>query len=827
MAIEIRIGASFNDKDIKRAQRELANLAKVSERMSQSVAQRMEATGKSFEKFGKDLSKSVTAPLVGVAALSVKAFMDQEDAVARMEATLKATGGVAGVTSDHIKGLANNLQQTTTFADEATVGAGALLLTFKGISNQMGEGNDVFDRTIKASQDLSALMGTDLNSAVMTLGKALQDPATGLQRLTRIGIQFSDQQKEQIKTLAASGDALGAQKLMLAEVESQFGGTAEAMANTASGKIKQALNQLSEAGETFGAALAPAVEKVAGFISTLGGALASMPGPLATVIAGIGGLAAAFGPMVWVTGTMMTNLSKIMSVDWTGLFGRGVEAVKGFVSALSGGMSQAVALVRGMSTTSLVAFGAFGAAVVGAGIALKMLADKQARDARESMITLNSSVETLSASLQLLQSRGLLAGPLKDLPEVLRRIKEEADMKQAAASTNDAFGAFAKMANTISEFFSNVPEQANAARESLAEWDGALTAASTQSMPDAVAQFQALADAAEKLGYDLPLDRFPQLKAAIEVAAEEANLSVEDFMAMAGAGKEVGDKITEATQALKDWESAVKAQFDPLWGFQDSVQTLIDLKTEEAKKQKEVNDAVANFGPDSAEARTAMRELTQIQEDQIIAAGTQQARWIDLINGVKSGEVPLAKAIADIDELARQGLISADVAATQRQRFVELAEFLLAAEFPDVTIPVNSNAAEVLATLQELETFLRNEQTKIEQMGLTDWALGLGNSQNPFNPNSADGGPVAAGRIGWVGERGPELFVPNVDGTIIPHYQSRRIVDEMGRGGVATATPTTYNITINGLVGRDKQEILAFLARELPRAAATQARSYG
>jgi L-lysine 2,3-aminomutase len=37
-------------------------------------------------------------------------------------------------------------------------------------------------------------------------------------------VTFTDQQKEQIKTLVKSGHTLGAQKIILKEVESQVGG---------------------------------------------------------------------------------------------------------------------------------------------------------------------------------------------------------------------------------------------------------------------------------------------------------------------------------------------------------------------------------------------------------------------------------------------------------------------------------------------------------------------------------------------------------------------------------------------------------------------------
>lgn len=45
-----------------------------------------------------------------------------------------------------------------------------------------------------------------------------------------------------------------------------------------------------------------------------------------------------------------------------------------------------------------------------------------------------------------------------------------------------------------------------------------------------------------------------------------------------------------------------------------------------------------------------------------------------------------------------------------------------------------------------------------------------GIAEHVFNPNRADGGPVDGGKIGLVGERGPELFVPRTAGTIIPNH---------------------------------------------------------
>ena len=74
--------------------------------------------------------------------------------------------------------------------------------------------------------------------------------------MQRIGVTFTEQQKEQIRTMQKSGDILGAQKIILRELESQVGGTAEASAD-ATAKIGNAFKELQE---SVGNAILPIVE---------------------------------------------------------------------------------------------------------------------------------------------------------------------------------------------------------------------------------------------------------------------------------------------------------------------------------------------------------------------------------------------------------------------------------------------------------------------------------------------------------------------------------------------------------------------------------------
>lgn len=75
-----------------------------------------------------------------------------------------------------------------------------------------------------------------------------------------------------------------------------------------------------------------------------------------------------------------------------------------------------------------------------------------------------------------------------------------------------------------------------------------------------------------------------------------------------------------------------------------------------------------------------------------------------------------------------------------------------------------------------------------------------------WNPARAGGGPVEAGKMGLVGERGPELFVPKVPGTIIPNNQ---LASMMG-GGQTINYNGPY---IESMSAIDTQSATQFLTR--------------
>ncbi|GAB2899731.1 phage tail length tape measure family protein [Microbulbifer echini] len=204
-----------------------------------------------IKKSSKTAARAIGAAFAAIGgAIGSKAIIDatirQENALRQLEARLKSTEGAAGLSSEELQNLAGSMQQLTTFGDEAVIEMEALLLTFTNIQGE------VFKRATPAILDMSVAMGTDLRSSAVQLGKALNDPIKGISALSRTGIQFTDAQKSTIEALVESGRTAEAQGLILEELEKQFGGAAEAAADTFGGALKQAQNAFGDLLESEG-----------------------------------------------------------------------------------------------------------------------------------------------------------------------------------------------------------------------------------------------------------------------------------------------------------------------------------------------------------------------------------------------------------------------------------------------------------------------------------------------------------------------------------------------------------------------------------------------
>lgn len=275
---------------------------------------------------------------------SIKEATEFQNVFAQTESVVASTGMAAGLTAEEMAGLASDLSAASgmsLFSDDAILSATNVLATFKEIKGVK------FEEATSAILDMSQAMGMDLQAATIQVGKALNDPIAGIGALSRVGVQFTDDQKEMIKGMVEAGDIAGAQALILGELNSQFGGSAAAAVNTYAGQMKVLEEQFNDVKQGVGEALLPilselgrfAVREVVPAVQTMADALIAWVDSVDWV-----GLMSLFE-------TVFAGISDaITSVDWNGVFGAIGDAI-GYVmetsSKLQSGFNGVMAAIMG------------------------------------------------------------------------------------------------------------------------------------------------------------------------------------------------------------------------------------------------------------------------------------------------------------------------------------------------------------------------------------------------------------------------------------------------------------------------------------------------
>lgn len=212
----------------------------------QGIQSSLDKATQSLLGFGKGLVAGA-AGAVGIAGVTavvtrmVTEVREAEDAQVKLAAVLKATGFTAGLTAKQLDQFANELENSTLQSAEAIKDASSILATFKSVAG------DVFTDAIRRAADLSAVFGQDLSASATQLGKALESPVEGLSALRRVGVSFTDAQKEVIAKLVETGQQAEAQRVILKTLADQVGGAAEAQRKeTLTGAFTGAYNAIGD-----------------------------------------------------------------------------------------------------------------------------------------------------------------------------------------------------------------------------------------------------------------------------------------------------------------------------------------------------------------------------------------------------------------------------------------------------------------------------------------------------------------------------------------------------------------------------------------------------
>jgi hypothetical protein len=215
---------------------------------------------------GAIIGGAFTLAAGGVALLTRELFKDVQAAAqvqqveAQLNAVLKSTGQIAGVTADQVKKYADAKALLTGIDDEAIISAQSLLLTFTDV------GKDVFPMATDAALDMATALNSgvipsleQLKSTTILIGKALQDPDAGLGALKRVGVNVDELSKKFTPLMTKEQKQI----LILQELATEFGGSAEAAGKTFAGQIAIAQMQLGNIRETIGKGLLPVLSRLA------------------------------------------------------------------------------------------------------------------------------------------------------------------------------------------------------------------------------------------------------------------------------------------------------------------------------------------------------------------------------------------------------------------------------------------------------------------------------------------------------------------------------------------------------------------------------------
>lgn len=167
--------------------------------------------------------------------------INAEKQQAQLSAMLKSTAEAAGWSQERLNGMAASLSKSSVFSSGEITQAQTQLLTYSNVVGQQ------FPQAMQAVVDMSSRMGTSVTSSAETIGQALNSPSEGLKALADKGVQFTDQQKEMVAQLEATGQVGAAQAVILDALQTSYGGAAVAARDTLGGALEALQNSFATA----------------------------------------------------------------------------------------------------------------------------------------------------------------------------------------------------------------------------------------------------------------------------------------------------------------------------------------------------------------------------------------------------------------------------------------------------------------------------------------------------------------------------------------------------------------------------------------------------
>jgi hypothetical protein len=286
---------------------------------------------------------------------------------------------------------------------------------------------------------------------------------------------------------------------------------------------------------------------------------------------------------------------------------------------------------------------------------------------------------------------------------------------------------------------------------------------------------------------------------AYKVAADKAAASGQEFAdgqrIVADKAKTAAEAVEAERKAIETLNSMMRAGVDPLFAF-------LDAQDRVTAAQKAYDEALKEHGPNSAEAAAASRDLAAAALDVNDAASK--------VGTTADGK--LTPALRRVLEQAK--LTPAEIRAIE----TELARAQAQADKWDKTNATalfyahTAKAANDVGALLAKMAKVKNKHVTVSVGVVVGNAIaGAVSDVNRILKGRAAGGPVRRGEAYIVGERRPEVFVPETDGQIIPSVNRA--------GGMSASAGGTLTVAASGALD-DLERMFLKMLRTRPAFAA-------
>jgi phage-related protein len=300
VAVEIVVTGSYNDKDIKRAMRDLNKMSDEAGNASKTVSEHFASLSRGMETVGRNLTAGVTLPIIGAGVIAAKWASDAEESANKVNV-------VFGEQAKQIQEWAKGSERSFGLSEgEANNFFGSLGTMLKGFGMDMKDVPRMSQALLTLGSDLGSFHNKDTAQVMDMISSAFRGEYDSIQQLIPTMSAATVQQKALAMTGKSSADALTDQEKALATYQLLLEGAGPAtgdFARTQAGAANSsriAMAEIRSAGESIGAVFLPMVSKAAQFLAELGAKFQSLSPAQQEFIVKALAIAAAIGPVLIV-----------------------------------------------------------------------------------------------------------------------------------------------------------------------------------------------------------------------------------------------------------------------------------------------------------------------------------------------------------------------------------------------------------------------------------------------------------------------------------------------------------------------------------------------